>query len=341
METQKIKIKTAVVILNWNGKDWLKKFLPTVLRYSTDATIFVADNGSTDDSKSFLTQEFPTVKVIKNKENLGFAGGYNKVLSQINAEYYVLLNSDVEVTEGWISPIIKLMDSDKNIAACQPKLLDYNNKGKFEYSGASGGFIDNLGYPFCRGRVFDSLEEDKGQYNDAIEIFWATGACLFIRESHFWEAGGLDEDFFAHQEEIDLCWRLKNKGYKIMVVPKSVVYHVGGGTLSVGSPFKTHLNLRNNLFMLFKNLPIAFLFIVIPIRLLLDGVAALTFFLNKPKGIHHLFAVIKAHFVFYFTIPKLIIKRQKISQKNNLVGKSKKSVLLKNKLQGINNFSDL
>ena len=254
--------------------------------------------------------------------------------------YYVLLNSDVEVTENWLSPIIKLMDSDKNIASCQPKLLDYNNRNKFEYAGASGGFIDNLGYPFCRGRIFDSLEEDKGQYNDAIEVFWATGACIFVRSDVFWEVGGFDEDFFAHQEEIDLCWRLKNKGYKIMVEPNSVVYHVGGGTLDAGSSFKTYLNFRNNLFMLFKNLPLPSLFMVIPMRLLLDGVAALTF-LNKPKGIHHLFAIMKAHFTFYFAIPGLIAKRQKITQKNNLVGKIAKSILLKNKLQGIKNISEL
>ena len=340
METQKIKIKTAVVILNWNGKEWLEKFLPTIVRYSAEATVFVADNGSEDDSKPFLTQEFPAVKIIENKENLGFSGGYNKALNQIHAEYYVLLNSDVEVTENWLSPIIKLMDSDKNIASCQPKLLDYNNRNKFEYAGASGGFIDNLGYPFCRGRIFDSLEEDKGQYNDAIEVFWATGACIFVRSDVFWEVGGFDEDFFAHQEEIDLCWRLKNKGYKIMVEPNSVVYHVGGGTLDAGSSFKTYLNFRNNLFMLFKNLPLPSLFMVIPMRLLLDGVAALTF-LNKPKGIHHLFAIMKAHFTFYFAIPGLIAKRQKITQKNNLVGKIAKSILLKNKLQGIKNISEL
>jgi len=340
METQKIKIKTAIVILNWNGKDWLEKFLPTIVRYSAEATVFVADNGSEDDSKSFLTQEFPAIKIIENKENLGFAGGYNKALNQIHAEYYVLLNSDIEVTEGWLSPIIKLMDSDKNIAACHPKLLDYTNKEKFEYAGASGGFIDNLGYPFCRGRIFDSLEEDKGQYNDSIEVFWATGACLFARASYFWEVGGLDEGFFAHQEEIDLCWRLKNKGYKIMVEPNSVVYHVGGGTLATGSPFKTYLNFRNNLKMLFKNLPLPSLFMVIPMRLLLDGLAAFTF-LNKPKGIHHLFAIIKAHFTFYFAIPGLIAKRQKITQKNDLVGKMRKSILVKSKLKGIKSFSDL
>jgi len=340
METQKRKLKIAVVILNWNGKDWLEKFLPTVIKHSSDTEIIVADNGSTDDSISFLSANFPTVRIVNNKENLGFAGGYNKALNQIHAKYYVLLNSDVEVTEDWIAPIINLMDSDKNIAACQPKLLDFNNRTKFEYAGASGGFIDNLGYPFCRGRIFGSLEEDSGQYNEAIEVFWATGACIFVRAEAFWEVGGFDEEFFAHQEEIDLCWRFKNKGYKVMVEPKSVVYHVGGGTLDTGSPFKTHLNFRNNLKMLFKNLPLPSLFVVIPIRLLLDAVAAITF-LKQKNGFSHFFAIVRAHFAFYFAIPKLMAKRHKINQKNNLVGKMEKSILVKNKLKGIKNFSDL
>jgi GT2 family glycosyltransferase len=340
METQKRKIKFAIVILNWNGKAWLEKFLPTLVKHSQEATVFVADNGSNDDSVSFLTQEFPTVKIIENNENLGFAGGYNKALNHIHADYYVLINSDVEVTENWLSPIVSLMDGDKNIAACQPKILDYNNREKFEYAGASGGYIDNLGYPFCRGRIFNNIEHDKGQYNDEVEVFWATGACLFVRSSHFWEVSGLDEDFFAHQEEIDLCWRLKNKGYKIMVEPKSQVFHVGGGTLNAGSPFKTHLNFRNNLYMLFKNLPTSFLFVVIPMRLVLDGVASLTF-LNQPKGLQHFLAIAKAHFAFYFEIPKLLVKRQEIKQKNNLVGKVNYSILLKNKIKGVKHFQEL
>ena len=340
METQKRKIKTAVIILNWNGKDWLEKLLPTVVQYGSDVEIIVADNGSTDDSISFLSENFPAIRIVNNKENLGFAGGYNKALNQIHAEYYVLLNSDVEVSGNWIAPIIDLMDSDKNIAACQPKLLDYNNRDKFEYSGASGGFIDRFGYPFCRGRIFDCLEEDCGQYNDAIEVFWATGACIFLKTEAFWEVGGFDEEFFAHQEEIDLCWRLKNKGYKIMVEPSSVIYHVGGGTLDAGSPFKTHLNFRNNLKMLFKNLPLPSLFVVIPIRLLLDAVAAITF-LKQKNGFSHFFAIVKAHFAFYFAIPKLMAKRQNISQKNNLAGKMNYSILVKNKLKGIKNFSNL
>ena len=338
METQ--KIKTAVVVLNWNGKAWLEKFLPNLVNHSQVATVFVADNASTDDSVDYVKINFPTVKIIVNASNGGYAKGYNDVLKQIDAEYFVLINSDIEVTAGWLSPIISLMDSDKQIASCQPKILNYNSKTKFEYAGASGGFIDNLGYPFCRGRIFDDLEQDKGQYNDAVEVFWATGACLFVRSTHFWELGGLDEDFFAHQEEIDLCWRLKNKGYKIMVQPKSVVYHVGGGTLNAGSPFKTHLNFRNNLFMLFKNLPISSLFTTIPMRLVLDGVAALTF-LNKEKGLEHVLAIAKAHFSFYFAIPNLIAKRQKISQKNSLVGKMNWSILVKNKMNGIKRFSEL
>ena len=338
METQ--KIKTAVVVLNWNGKSWLEKFLPTLEKHSQEATVFMADNTSTDDSVDFVKNKFPNVKIIINANNGGYAKGYNDALNQIDAEYFVLINSDIEVTEGWLYPIINLMDSDKKIAACQPKLLDYNKKNTFEYAGASGGFIDNLGYPFCRGRIFDDIEQDKEQYNDVTEVFWATGACLFVRALHFNEIGGLDEDFFAHQEEIDLCWRLKNKGYKIMVHPKSVVFHVGGGTLNAGSPFKTHLNFRNNLFMLFKNLPTYNLFKVIPTRLVLDGVAALTF-LNKENGMQHVFAIAKAHFIFYFEIHKLMAKRKNIEQKNNLVGKFDWSILLKNKIKGIKRFSDL
>tara|TARA_B100001142_G_scaffold320953_1_gene366875 strand:+ start:998 stop:2014 length:1017 start_codon:yes stop_codon:yes gene_type:complete len=338
METQKIKI--AVIILNWNGKEWLNKFLPNLINHSKEATIFIADNASTDDSVSFVRKKFPSIQILLNKENSGYAKGYNDALKQINAEYFVLINSDVEVSKQWLSPIINLMDNDQTIAACQPKILDYNKQDKFEYAGASGGFIDNLGYPFCRGRIFDHLENDIGQYNNSIEIFWATGACLFLRATLFKKVGGLDEDFFAHQEEIDLCWRLKNQGYKIMIEPKSKVYHIGGGTLSKGSPFKTYLNFRNNLSMLFKNLPITSIFTVIPLRLMLDGLAAISF-LNQEKGIQHFFAIAKAHFAFYFKIPKLIKKRNKINQTSNLIGKMNWSLLIKSKLKGITKFSDL
>ena len=338
METQKIKI--AVVVLNWNGKVWLEKFLSTLVKHSQEATVFLADNASTDNSVEFVSNNFPTVKIIINPINGGYAKGYNDALNRINSEYFVLVNSDIEVTEDWLYSLICLMDSDNKIAACQPKILDYRKRNTFEYAGASGGFIDNLGYPFCRGRVFDDLEQDKGQYNNAIEVFWATGACLFVRASHFYKIGGFDEDFFAHQEEIDFCWRLKNKGYKIMVQPKSVVYHVGGGTLNEESAFKTHLNFRNNLFMLFKNLPASLIFTIIPTRLMLDGIAALTF-LKRKKGLQHILAIAKAHFIFYFEIPKLMAKRKKIIQKNNLLGKVKYSILLKNKIRRVKWFSEL
>ena len=338
METQESKI--AVVVLNWNGKDWLEKFLPYLVEHSKEAKLFVADNNSSDNSISFLKNTYPEIHIIQLKSNHGYAKGYNDALKQIKAEYFVLINSDIEVTKDWLNPIINLMDKNHLISACQPKILDYNNKDTFEYAGASGGFIDYLGYPFCRGRIFNKLEKDDGQYNEITEVFWATGACLFVRSSHFNAIGGLDNDFFAHQEEIDLCWRLKNKGYKVMVEPKSIVYHVGGGTLNTGSPFKTYLNFRNNLSMLFKNSSIINLVTILPIRLILDGVAAITM-LKQEKGIQHLIAIIRAHFAFYLSIPKLIIKRRDISQKSNLIGKMKISIIIKNKIQGINNFSDL
>ena len=338
MEAQKIKI--AIIVLNWNGRSWLEKFLPTILEYSVNATVFVVDNCSTDDSILFLNQNFPNVDIIINSSNGGYAKGYNDALSKISAEYFVLINSDVEVSSGWLSPIISLMDSDIGIAACQPKVLSYKDKKRFVYAGASGGFIDNLGYPFCRGRIFESTELDTGQYDDVIEIFWATGACLFLRASQFWNIGGFDEDFFAHQEEIDLCWRMKNKGYKIMIEPRSVVYHVGGGTLDSLSPFKTYLNFRNNLFMLVKNLPLRSILFVIPFRLLLDGVAAVSFLSNK-NGVRHCLAVLRAHFVFYLLLPKMISKRRDIEQKNNVTGRMKWSLLIKNKLYNIDSFSDL
>lgn len=338
METQKIEI--AVVVLNWNGKAWLERFLPTLIKYSSNAKIFVADNASDDNSLDFVRNKFPQIKIILHQNNFGYTKGYNEALKQINADYFVLINSDIEVTKNWITPIIKLMQSNSNIAACQPKILDYNNKTNFEYAGASGGYIDNLGYPFCRGRIFDDIELDSGQYNDAVEVFWATGACLFIKASSFWEVNGLDEDFFAHQEEIDLCWRLKNKGQIIMVEPKSIVYHVGGGTLDSNSPLKTQLNFRNNLYMLFKNLPATSLAYIIPTRLLLDGIAALTF-LKKKKGIKHLIAILKAHVEVYYRIPSLIIKRKDIQQKVNLKGKTNFSILTKNKILRVKKFSKL
>ena len=292
----------AIAILNWNGKHWLEKFLPNVILYSQEATIYVIDNASTDDSVNFLEQNFPTIKIIKNKKNTGFAGGYNEGLKQISEEIYCLLNSDVEVTKNWIQPIIELFRRNAEIAAIQPKIRSFEADQYFEFAGAGGGLIDNLGYPYCRGRIFEKLEEDKGQYNDETEIFWASGCALFIRKEDYWSMNGLDERFFAHQEEIDLCWRLKNAGRKVYYCGKSTVFHVGGGTLNKQSPQKTYLNIRNNLSMLLKNLPIAALLWVIPARLILDGIAGIYFGLKD--GFPHLWAVVRAHFGFYAQAPK-------------------------------------
>jgi len=263
----------AVVILNWNGKKFLEKFLPSVVSNSGDAEIIMADNNSSDDSISFMAINYPNIRIIKNSENGGFAKGYNDALKQIKSDYYILLNSDIEVTPNWIDPLFDLMENDSMIAACQPKLRSYYQQDEFEYAGAAGGFIDKWGYPFCRGRIFGHLEKDEAQYENVEEVFWATGAAMFVRAKYFWEVGGLDEDFFAHMEEIDLCWRLKNKGYKIMVHPQSVVFHVGGGTLPKNSPTKTYLNFRNNFYLLYKNLPKKRFKRVFIFRLIWDGVA--------------------------------------------------------------------
>ena len=326
METQKIDI--AVVILNWNGIKWIQKFLPTIIEKSNEANIYIADNASNDESVDFVNNNYPSVKIIKNSSNEGYAKGYNDALKKLDEKYYILINSDIEVTDNWINPIINLMEQDASIAACQPKILDYTNRDNFEYAGASGGYIDNLGYPYCRGRIFSDLEKDVNLYDDIKEVFWASGACLFIRAESFKDINGFDNDFFAHQEEIDLCWRLKNNGFKVMVNPKSTVFHVGGGTLKSASPFKTYLNFRNNLFMLFKNLPFLKLLVTLLLRLPLDGIAALTF-IKKEKGILHVLSVLRAHLVFYVSIPLLFIKRVRINQKDNLVGKSNFSILYK------------
>lgn len=338
MEAHKKDI--AVVILNWNGQQWLEKFLPTVIEKSSMANIYIADNASTDDSISLIENNFPSVKIIQNQLNEGYAKGYNDALKDLKEKYFVLLNSDIEVTNNWIKPIINLMEENPNISACQPKILDYNNKDSFEYAGASGGYIDNLGYPFTRGRIFDSIESDNNQYDDVKEIFWASGACFFVRADHFNEVNGFDNNFFAHQEEIDLCWRLKIKGYQIMVHPRSVVYHVGGGTLDDSSPFKTYLNFRNNLFMLTKNLNFFSLLITLYFRLPLDGIAAVTL-LKKKSGFLHLLAVLRAHLVFYISIPRLLFKRQINTDKTNLVGKMGFSILVKYYLEGKTKFSEL
>ncbi len=299
----------AIAILNWNGKNWLEQFLPSVVNYSDGAKIYVIDNASTDDSISFLETNFPTVKIIINPGNSGFAKGYNDGLQNIEADIYCLLNSDVEVTENWLQPVLKVFSDNPSVAAVQPKILDYNDKNRFEFAGAGGGLIDNLGYPYCRGRVFDDLENDHGQYDDETKIFWASGCSLFIKSEDFWNMKGFDERFFAHQEEIDLCWRLQNAGKTIFYTGKSTVYHVGGGTLNKQNPQKTFLNFRNNLTMLVKNLPPMSVVPVIFSRLVLDGFAGL--YLGYKNGWSHLGAVLKAHFAFYAEIPESIKLRSK------------------------------
>lgn len=286
-------IKTAVVILNYNGEKLLNQFLPTVIQHTPEATVIVADNASTDQSLSLLEEKFPQVKLIKLDKNYGFCGGYNRALKEINADYYVLLNSDIEVTPGWLPPLTTLLDSDDSIAAVQPKILSYHQKNKFEYAGAAGGYIDSFGYPFCRGRVFDHVEDDFGQYDDERPVFWATGACLLIRSESFHAFEGFDEDFFAHMEEIDLCWKINRSGKKIYYSGKSKVYHVGAGTLSYESPRKTYLNFRNALTLIFKHFNTGELILKLPLRVALDWVAAAVFFL---KGQHkNSLAVLKAH----------------------------------------------
>jgi hypothetical protein len=304
--------KVAIVILNFNGKHFLEQFLPSVMEFSEGAKIVVADNGSTDQSAEFVRDKFSEIEVICLNENKGFCGGYNTVLKQVQATYYVLLNSDVEVTSNWLQPVINLMDSNSIIAAAQPKILSYRNKTKFEYAGAAGGLIDMLGYPFCRGRIFDSMEEDHGQYNDTVPIFWASGACLFIRADRYHEMGGLDEDFFAHMEEIDLCWRLTRAGHSIFYQGESTVYHVGGGTLSASNPRKTYFNFRNGLSLLVKHQRFSSLIWKFPLRIILDWAAAVHF-LSTGSGIHAK-AVILAHLSFIKKIQQEIIKRAAVAR---------------------------
>jgi GT2 family glycosyltransferase len=302
-------MKIAVVILNWNGVKLLEQFLPSLIQYSPEATVYVADNASTDESIAFVKKNYPTIKIVQNKTNQGFAGGYNDALQHIDAEIYALVNSDIEVTENWLKPILETFEAESETAIIQPKILDFKKKDHFEYAGAGGGFIDQFGYPFCRGRIFDTLEKDNGQYNDKIEIFWASGACFFIRSAVYKELKGFDEDFFAHQEEIDLCWRTINRGYKIKYNSESTVYHVGGATLQQANPKKTFLNFRNSLLMLTKNLPQKTLFQVLIIRMLLDGIAGVKFILEGQFT--HCWAIMRAHFSFYGLFLKNYKKREK------------------------------
>ena len=306
--------KLAIVILNWNGEKMLRQYLPSVIQYSRDeAMVYVADNASTDNSLELLRTHFPEVKLVILEKNWGFAEGYNKALKQIDAEYYLLLNSDIEVTHHWLTPMIEFLDSHDDVAACQPKLLSIFDKDSFEYAGASGGYLDRFGYPFCRGRIFETVEKDNGQYDYATDILWATGAALMIRAKDYWEAGGLDRRFFAHNEEIDLCWRLRIMGRRIVCLPESYVYHVGGGTLPKGNPMKTFLNFRNNLTMLYKCLPDEELKYVMRWRWWLDYLAAWEMLILK-RNIGDFKAIYRARRAFKRWKKDFADDRKKIQQ---------------------------
>lgn len=330
----------AIVILNWNGKKFLEKFLPDVILHSEGVEIYVADNASTDDSVRFVQQNHPSVKIVINQSNGGFAKGYNDALAQIEAKFYLLLNSDIEVTENWLVPLIETMKDD-SVAGCQPKVLSYTNRDTFEHAGASGGYLDRNYYPFCRGRILEIFEKDLGQYNGETEIFWATGASLLIRSKLFHQVGGFDEAFFAHMEEIDLCWRIKKLGYKFMVQPASTIYHVGGGTLAYNSPRKLYLNFRNSLFMLVKNHE-GFLFPKLFYRLILDGIAGFHFLIKgEYKSVRSVFY---SHMNLYARLPQLLSQRKRIKENTtqfNDKGLYKASILWARYFKGITKFSDL
>lgn len=342
--------KVAIVILNWNGSHYMQQFLPSVLASSyPNFEVYVADNASTDNSIAMLCEHFAQVKIVQNEANFGFAGGYNQALTHIKADYYVLLNSDVQVAINWIEPIIDLMETDATIAACQPKVLAYHKQTHFEYAGAAGGWIDLLGYAFCRGRFFDICEPDNGQYNDNAEVFWASGCALFIKASLFHSFGGFDSHFFAHMEEIDLCWRIKRAGYRIMVCPQSVVYHIGGGSLHKSNPRKTFLNYHNNLVMLYKNCTVLHLLWLIPLRIALDIVSALKLLIEDRKP--DTMAIFKAHWYFLKGIvqwqrnrkatQKIVAQKRLPNAKPNLAGLYKSSIIVQHFLLGKSKFSEL
>lgn len=331
--------KVAVAILNWNGRKLLEEFLPSVLEHSPEADVIVIDNASSDDSRDWLNQNHPQVRTILFDENHGYAGGYNLAMQQIEHEYVVLLNSDIETTSGWLSPILSRFESNEKIAAIQPKIRAYHQRDSFEYAGASGGFIDTLGYPFCRGRIFNELEVDEGQYDNAIPVFWSTGACLAVRNSAYKQIGGLDPQYFAHMEEIDLCWRFQRNGFENWVEPASTVYHVGGGTLSSLSSRKTFLNFRNNLVLLSKNLPKDKVLTTILARLFLDGLAGIQFLLQgKPS---HTLAIVKGHFAFYGMYGQIMKSRKGQSYPWPLQGVYSKSIVRQVFLGGLKKFSQL
>ena len=330
-------MKVAIVILNWNGASLLRKYLPGVQEYSDGAEVWVIDNASDDDSISLLKNEFPDVGIVQNSQNLGFAGGYNKGLQHINADIYCLLNSDVSVTEGWLDPVIPFFEAHPEVAIVQPKILDLNAPNKFEYAGAGGGFLDALGYPFCRGRIFQAIEEDNGQYDDIIPIFWATGACMFIRSEVFWKLEGFDTEFFAHQEEIDLCWRAHNEGYGVYYLGTTKVYHLGGSTLSNMDPRKTFLNFRNSLYSITKNLPRRRTALLVVLRLFLDMIAGIRFVLQfKPA---HFLAILRAHVSYYVHLGTLLKKRRKSDHLKNYY--HTKSIVWSHYVLGIKDFNFL
>ncbi len=303
--------KISIVILNWNGSSFLKRFLPSVIAHSKrDAEIIVADNHSTDDSKLVIETEFPSVTYLQLEKNWGFAEGYNRALTSIDSDYFVLLNSDVAVSEGWLEPMLKTMESNSSVGICQPKILSLSSPDEFEYAGASGGFIDRFGYPYCRGRILQVVEKDIGQYDLPVAVSWASGACMMIRSSVWKECGGFDADFWAHMEEIDLCWRARHLGYSAFVCPQSVVFHVGGGTLNYNSPLKIYLNFRNNLYLLLKNLPGTQLAFKLPARMILDGMAAFVFLIKGETGSFG--RVFAAHMKFYANLLSLLRKRRVI-----------------------------
>jgi len=309
-------LKTAIVILNWNGEKLLEQFLPSIVNFSAnESVIYVADNASTDASIAFVKEFFPAVNIVENVLNGGYAKGYNNALQSIEADIYCLINSDVAVTKNWLPPILEVFKKEKNTAIIQPKILDFKNQKKFEYAGAGGGFIDFFGYPYCRGRIFNNLEVDNHQFNDVTDIFWASGACFFIRANVYHQLNGFDEDYFAHQEEIDLCWRTQNISLAVKYVGTSTVYHVGGATLQETNPHKTYLNFRNNLLNIVKNVPKKWFLFLIFFRLLLDGIAGLKFLIElRPI---HTFAILKAHLSFYKNFFKFLRKRKKLQKKVN------------------------
>ena len=336
--------KTAIVILNWNGLGFLKMFLRIVADNSIDneTALYVADNGSTDGSPDWIAENFADVKLIRLNKNNGFAGGYNLALNQIDAKYYVILNSDIEVTRNWLKPLVSFMDNNPDVASCQPKILSYYQKDHFEHAGAAGCFIDKFGYPFCRGRIINKVEQDTGQYDSAIDVFWSSGACMILRSDAWEKCGGFDADFFAHMEEIDLCWRFQKAGYRICFLPDSVIYHIGGGTLSYNSPLKTYLNFRNSLFLLYKNLPDNKLNSVLLIRKLLDGVAAAYFLLQG--NFSSVRSVWKAHMDYYKSLHKLREKRRvvkKLAVKDTFDAVLNKSIVFEFYIKGNKTYSSL